>query len=72
MGWTTEQRDELAREFGRVGIRAGDQLPTLRGPAGAPDEYLALVRSIPDGAGLAGFLDALPRRVPHRLWWRFW
>jgi hypothetical protein len=60
MDWTPAQRDELAREYARIGIRKGERMPY---PADAglaePAGFLALLRGIPDGAGLPGYLTAL-------------
>jgi hypothetical protein len=60
MAWTSAQRDEVAREYARIGIGKGDLLPVpadrrLTEPAG----LLGLLRGIPDGAGVPGMLDAL-------------
>lgn len=60
MVWTTQQGQVLQRENARIGFRADDLLPTPGHPDLAkPEEYLALLRSIPDGAGVAGYLVAL-------------
>jgi hypothetical protein len=60
MDWAPAQRDELARENARIGIRQGERVPY---PADArvaePAGFLALLRAIPDGAGLPGYLAAL-------------
>jgi hypothetical protein len=62
MVWTTEQGQALKRENARIGFRADDLLPAPGHPnLTNPTEYLALLRSIPDGAGLAGYVDALRR-----------
>jgi hypothetical protein len=62
MTWTKQQQEALAREYARVGFRAGDQWPFPSEPALAPEEFLQLLRSIPVGAGLGGYLEALRRR----------
>ena len=62
MVWTTEQGQVLKRENARIGFRADDLLPMPGHPdLTKPDEYLALLRSIPDGAGVAGYMAALQR-----------
>ena len=55
--WSEEQRSEIAREYQRIGIRAGECLPA---PVfDDPEKILNLLRSIPDGAGAAGYVKAL-------------
>ena len=58
--WTPEQRAELDREYARIRIPKGTLLPAPRREL-TPDEALALFRSIPDGAGAQGYMDALAR-----------
>jgi hypothetical protein len=59
MEWTPAQRDELAREYTRIGIGKAERVPT---PASQrlsdPVQFLALLRAIPDGAGVLGILAA--------------
>ena len=62
MQWTQAQSEALAREYARVGYRTGELWPYPADPPLAPDDFLALLRTIPKGAGLAGYLDALRRR----------
>jgi hypothetical protein len=63
MEWTQEQRSSLAHEYARIGYKPGEMWP-------APPEHLSpadlldLFRTIPDGAGRAGFLTALSQ-LPH-------
>jgi hypothetical protein len=65
--WTSEQRQRLAREIARVGFRPDDLLPTSEDETlGEPEEYLALLGTIPDGAGVEGYIEALRRRVATR------
>ena len=60
MDWTPGQRDELARENARIGIGKGELIPYPADPGLAePARFLALLRAIPDAAGLAGYLAAL-------------
>jgi hypothetical protein len=60
MDWTPTQRDELARENARIGIRQGERVPYPADEGVAePARFLALLRAIPDGAGLPGYLAAL-------------
>ncbi|HJP59418.1 MAG TPA: hypothetical protein VJ865_05450 [Gemmatimonadaceae bacterium] len=64
MVWTTEQGQALRRENARIGFRADDLLPAPGHPdLTKPAEYLALLQSIPDGAGVAGYVAALRRYV---------
>ncbi|HKP16472.1 MAG TPA: HXXEE domain-containing protein [Gemmatimonadaceae bacterium] len=52
----------LARENSRIGFRPDDLLPSPAHPELAtPEGYLALLRTIPDGTGVAGFTNALQR-----------
>jgi hypothetical protein len=60
MDWNPAQRDELARENARIGIKKGDLMPYPADEGLAePARYLALLRAIPDDAGLPGYLAAL-------------
>ena len=60
MTWTSEEKQMLARENSRIGFRPHDLLPSPAHPELAtPEGYLALLRTIPDGAGVAGFTNAL-------------
>jgi hypothetical protein len=61
--WTKEQETELAREYARVGYRAGEQWPYPQDPEPTPEELLALLRLIPDGAGLTGYLATIAQRA---------
>ena len=58
MEWTAQQRDELQRQYARIGYKPGEHWPAP--PEGmSPEDLLALMRTIPDGAGHAGWLAAL-------------
>lgn len=62
MDWTAAQREELAREYARLDLGAGVRLPFPEDPRLAePAAFLTLLRRVPDGAGLTGYLDALRR-----------
>jgi hypothetical protein len=61
MDWTAEQRSELARQYARIGYRPGERWAAPP-PELTPERLLALMRTIPDGAGHAGWLAAL--RLP--------
>ena len=64
MTWSSERKQSLERENARIGFRSGDLLPSPAHPELAtPEGYLALLRTIPDGAGVAGFIDALERHA---------
>jgi catechol 2,3-dioxygenase-like lactoylglutathione lyase family enzyme len=58
MQWTESQRAELARHYSRIGYVQGELWPT---PADSldPAEVIALLKTIPDGAGRAGYIAAL-------------
>jgi hypothetical protein len=60
--WTDQQRAELAKEYARIGHREGDMWPT---PANGddPEAYLSLLRRVPTGSGLAGYLEILRGRA---------
>lgn len=70
MEWTAAQREELAREYARIGIEKGERLPY---PDDArlsePPRFLGLLRSIADGAGVTGYIAALGKQpsgnAPH-------
>jgi hypothetical protein len=64
MTWTPEQRQDLERENARIGFRPDDLLPSPADPSlSEPAGYLALLRTVPDGAGVAGFIEALRRHT---------
>ena len=64
MPWTSEERQVLERENTRIGFRRDDLLPMPADPALAePAGYLALLKTIPDGTGVAGFMEALRRHA---------
>jgi hypothetical protein len=58
MDWTAEEKTELAREYARIGYHAGERWAAPP-PELGPKQLLALMRTIPDGAGHAGWLAAL-------------
>jgi hypothetical protein len=58
MDWTAEQKAELAQQYVRIGHKPGERWAAPP-PELSPDELLALLRKIPDGAGHAGWLAAL-------------
>ncbi len=60
--WTKSQEAELAREYARIGFRAGERWPYPQDPEQSPAEFLAFLSSIPDAAGLQGYLAALDQR----------
>src|SRR5438045_2882354 len=58
MDWTDSQRAELARHYARIGYVQGDLWPPA--PANLePTDVIALLKTIPDGAGRAGYVAAL-------------
>lgn len=59
--WTDSQRKELELEYNRIGIRDDDRLQTPSKRLSA-QEFLAMLRLIPDGAGKAGYEAALAQR----------
>ena len=58
MIWTEQQLAELARQNSRIGFVPGELLPAPPEYL-TPDDVLALFRTIPDGAGRAGYFRAL-------------
>ena len=58
MDWTPQQRDELKRQYARIGYRDGERWAAPP-PELSPEDLLALMRTIPDGTGHAGWLAAL-------------
>ena len=58
MGWTVQQRAELAEQYARIGFLKGERWAAPP-PDLTPEQLLALMRAIPDGAGHAGWLAAL-------------
>ena len=58
MDWTDSQRAELTRHYTRIGYVEGELWPAP--PANLePADVIALVKTIPDGAGRAGYVAAL-------------
>jgi hypothetical protein len=63
MTWTSEQKQRLERENARIGFRPDGLVPTPADPELlAPERYLALLRTVPDRAGVGGFFEALKQR----------
>ncbi len=60
MEWTQEQRSSLEHEYTRIGYKRGELWPAPPEHL-SPTDLLALFRTIPDGAGLAGYVTALNR-----------
>ena len=58
MTWTDARKEELRREYSRIGYADGERWP-FPDPEPTPEQYLALLRSVLDGSGLAGYLEAL-------------
>ena len=54
----SDEREAFAREYDRIGYRPGERWPAPPRPL-TPDEQLALLRRVPDGSGLAGYLAVL-------------
>jgi hypothetical protein len=63
MGWTTDQQAELAQQYARIGFRKGERWAAPP-PELTPEQLLGLMRTIPDGAGHAGWLAALRANAP--------
>lgn len=62
MTWSEAQVAELARQYERLGLRAGERLPM---PAfDDPEKILDVFRRVPEGTGVAGFIKALGETQP--------
>lgn len=57
MQWTDSQRAELARHYTRIGYVQGDLWPAPPDNL-EPADVIALVKTIPDGAGREGYIAA--------------
>ena len=68
MRWSPEQLAQLTQEHLRLGGRSGEHWPEVKL---APATVLAVMRTVPDGAGCAGYLAAL-RRTPPVPWYKRW
>ena len=68
MLWTTKERAELVRQHERIGYNKGEPWPSVWFK---PTDVLSVMRSVPDGAGLTGYVEAL-RRFPRPAWYRRW
>ena len=62
--WTSEQQTALEQEYGRIG--GSDQQWPYPSPEPTPEEFLAILRRVPDGSGLPGYLAVLKERATHR------
>jgi hypothetical protein len=62
MSWSAQQRAELAEHYRRIGYVQGELWPAPPDEL-TPEALLALFRSIPDGAGRAGYMAALAARA---------
>jgi hypothetical protein len=60
--WTADQKAELARQYARIGFLKGQRWEAPP-PHLTPEQLLAILQSIPDGAGLTGWQAAL-RAIP--------
>lgn len=60
--WTVEQRDALEREYQRIGFIKNARIP-FPDPPLTPQEFLALLRSIPDSGAMPEYLAALQRKA---------
>ena len=58
MNWTDSQRADLARHYARIGYVEGELWPAPPGNL-EPADVIALLKSIPDGAGREGYIAAL-------------
>jgi catechol 2,3-dioxygenase-like lactoylglutathione lyase family enzyme len=58
MQWTDSQRAELARHYTRIGYMQGDLWPAAPDNL-EPADVIALLKTIPDGAGREGYIAAL-------------
>ncbi len=56
--WDDEARAELQREYERIGYREGERWPFPEN-IHEPAAFLALLRRVPDGAVLDGYIRAL-------------
>ena len=62
MAWTADELQALARENARIGFQPGDLLPATEHRALQElGGYLAFLATVRDGAGVAGFIEALRR-----------
>ena len=68
MRWSSEQRDQLTQEYARIDNGAGEPWPYVTLP---PATVLSVLQTVPDGAGCAGYVEAL-RRVPPVPWYKRW
>lgn len=59
--WTAEQEAALEQEHARIG-GSEEHWPSPF-PQPAPEEFLAMLRRVPDGAGLPGYLAVLKERA---------
>jgi hypothetical protein len=57
--------DDFRREYDRIGYQPGERWPAPP-PELGPSELLALLQSVPTGAGVAGWVAALAARSKSR------
>lgn len=62
MPWSAEQQARLGAEYARIGYQAGERWPAPPNDM-TPETILQLLASVPDGAGLAGFQQALAKHA---------
>ena len=58
MDWTDSQRADLARHYARIGYAQGELWPAPPGNL-EPADVIALLKTIPDGAGREAYIAAL-------------
>src|SRR4051794_8650403 len=58
MNWTDSQRADLARHYARIGYVQGELWPPPPANLG-PADVIALLKTIPDGAGREAYIAAL-------------
>jgi hypothetical protein len=56
--WTDAQRAECARQYERIGYQPGEAWPAPPEHLSA-DQILALMKRVPDGGGLGGWVAVL-------------
>ncbi len=59
--WTAEQLVALKQEYARIG--STDKQWPYPHPEPTPDEFLTMLRRVPDGAGLPGYIQVLNQRA---------
>ena len=62
--WNASERAALEREYVRIGgTEARWPYPS---PDPTPQEFLEMLRTVPDGSGLSGYLEAMKARASRR------